>query len=76
MKNQLRFVIVGGPNGAGKTTLSKELLKEYKLEYLNADNMPGSKIDKKTGLIQQRISAGKRFISKLKNLQRKKPGLR
>jgi predicted ABC-type ATPase len=49
-----RLIILAGANGTGKTTVAGELLKEYSLEFLNADL-----IAIKT---KGRISAGKLFI--------------
>lgn len=37
MKKQL--FIIAGANGSGKTTLAKELLQEYPLKFLNADEI-------------------------------------
>jgi predicted ABC-type ATPase len=52
--------LIAGANGSGKTTLAGELLLEYELEFVNADEIaqelsPGS-ADK------VRITAGKKFF--------------
>jgi len=45
---------LAGANGTGKTTVANELLKEYSLEFLNADLIAIK--------AKSRISAGKMFI--------------
>ncbi|MBN2058497.1 MAG: zeta toxin family protein [Candidatus Saganbacteria bacterium] len=63
-KKSKRFIILAGANGTGKTTIATELLKEYSVEFLNADILA----DKAKG----RISAGKAFFSLLnKTIKRK-----
>ena len=33
--------LIAGSNGSGKTTLAKELLPEFGLEFVNADEIAG-----------------------------------
>lgn len=37
--SQKNFYLIAGPNGSGKTTLGRELIKEEKIEFLNADDI-------------------------------------
>jgi predicted ABC-type ATPase len=53
-KGSKRLIILAGANGTGKTTVAGELLKEYSLEFLNADLIAIE--------TRGRISAGKMFI--------------
>jgi predicted ABC-type ATPase len=60
--NGRKLFIIAGANGSGKTTISTDLLKNYSLEFLNADEMarainPGN-------MQMARIEAGKRFLAK------------
>jgi predicted ABC-type ATPase len=64
-----RFIIIAGANGTGKTTLAKEFLREYKIEFLNADEIALA-MEKKGP--ESRIKAGKMFISNLDQVIRKK----
>lgn len=34
-----KLYLIAGPNGSGKTTLAKELIKEEKVTFLNADEI-------------------------------------
>ena len=41
-----KLYIIAGPNGSGKTTLAKELVKEDKIAFLNADEIAKKRSDK------------------------------
>lgn len=43
-----KLYIIAGPNGSGKTTLAKELVKEDKIAFLNADESTYNKFNKET----------------------------
>ncbi|MCP4482761.1 MAG: AAA family ATPase [bacterium] len=64
MKQTKQIYIVAGANGSGKTTISKELLKEEKLEFLNADEI-AYQINP-TNIDKVKLSAGKIFFKKFK----------
>lgn len=53
------FLPFAGPNGSGKTTLAKELIKEEKVTFLNADEI-AEKLGDNIGL-----SAGRMLLDKL-----------
>lgn len=61
-----KLFIIAGANGVGKTTLAGELLKEYSLEFLNADEI--AKGLNPADLKKVRVSAGKIFFKKLEDL--------
>lgn len=61
-----RLFIIAGANGTGKTTLASEFLKEYSIEFLNADEIAKT-IDSRD-FRRVRIEAGKVFLKKLKDL--------
>lgn len=61
-----KLFLIAGANGSGKTTLAKELLPEFELEFVNADQIalelnPGN-VDK------VKIAAGKNFFNKIEGL--------
>ena len=60
MNKQKRVIIIAGPNGSGKTTLSKELLKEFHIDFLNAD-LIAEKLNP-NDFQAVRIKAGKEFL--------------
>lgn len=66
--NTKRLVILAGANGVGKTTLANELLKEFKLKLLNADEIAKSISPGQTDLTKVRIKAGKLLLSQLNSL--------
>lgn len=49
-----KLYIIAGPNGSGKTTLAKELVREEKITFLNADEIAHRRGDK-LGLRSGRI---------------------
>jgi predicted ABC-type ATPase len=58
--------LIAGANGSGKTTLARELLPDYELDFVNADEIaqelnPG-------GVDKVRIAAGKEFFNKIDGL--------
>ena len=55
--------IIAGPNGSGKTTLAKELVKEWNLEFINADEIALAL--NPNDLISVRLSAGKLFLRQI-----------
>ncbi|HSQ97759.1 MAG TPA: zeta toxin family protein [Rickettsiales bacterium] len=58
--------IIGGANGSGKTTIAKELLKNIKLEFVNADEI--AKDISPQSLEKARVQAGKIAINKINKL--------
>jgi len=54
-----KLYLIAGPNGSGKTTLAKELIKEEKVTFLNADEI-AEKLGDNIGL-----SAGRMLLDKL-----------
>jgi len=59
-----RVYIIAGPNGSGKTTIAKELVEEFKLPFLNADELALT-LAKGGDFRKIRLSAGKLFFKKL-----------
>lgn len=55
--------IIAGANGSGKTTLAKELLKEYSLDFINADEI--ARTINPDDLHSVRVQAGKEVFKKL-----------
>ena len=58
--------IIAGPNGCGKTTLADKLVEEFKLPFINADNIalelsPDGDVEK------VKIQAGKLFLNRVKD---------
>jgi len=58
-----KLFIIAGANGSGKTTLAKELLPEYDLVFINADEIARS--INPHNLESVRVSAGKEVFKKL-----------
>ena len=58
--------IIAGANGSGKTTLAKELLKEYSLDFINADEI--ARAINPDDLHSVRIQAGKEVFKKLNEM--------
>lgn len=58
-----KLFIIAGANGSGKTTLAKELLPEYSLVFINADEI--AKTINPHNLQSVRVSAGKEVFKKL-----------
>ena len=52
--------MLAGPNGSGKTTLSKDLLKDKKLPFLNADEMAKEMNPEDVAAVK--VTAGKKFL--------------
>ena len=55
--------IIAGANGSGKTTLATELLKEYSLDFINADEI--AKTINPDDLHAVRVQAGKEVFKKI-----------
>ncbi len=58
-------VIISGPNGSGKSTFAIEYVKDYKYDFINADE-----IEKKLenpGTVKSHLQAGRIFFKNLKN---------
>ena len=62
MSEKFLFIIAGA-NGSGKTTLAKELLQEYSLEFINADEI--AREINPDDFQAVRIQAGKKVFKKL-----------
>jgi predicted ABC-type ATPase len=58
-----RLVIVGGPNGAGKTTLSRQLVEDWGLLYLGADEVAAELGLGSTG--GDAVRAGRLFLERI-----------
>jgi len=58
--------LIAGANGSGKTTLARELLPEYELEFVNADEIAQELSPGNTDKV--RIAAGKNFFNKINGL--------
>ena len=56
--------IISGPNGCGKTTLADKLVEEFKLPFINADNI-ASELSQGSDVAKVRLQAGKMFLKKL-----------
>ncbi|MDD2889341.1 MAG: zeta toxin family protein [bacterium] len=67
MPTKKRIFIIAGANGTGKTTISKDLLKDFDLKFLNADEIAKSISSDNVDLSNIRLKAGKIFLSKLHN---------
>jgi len=57
--------IIAGPNGSGKTTFAKKFIEEYKLPFINADEI-AQKLNPKN-YQKVRIEAGKKFLLQIKD---------
>jgi len=62
-------LIIAGPNGSGKTTFAKSFLKEYKYEFLNADEI--SRELSENGKSSGNISSGKEYFKRIEKLKAK-----
>ncbi len=58
--------IIAGPNGCGKTTLADKLVEEFKLPFINADNI-ALELSQDGDLSKVRLQAGKLFLKKLQD---------
>lgn len=63
-KKEKTLYIIAGANGSGKSTLASVLLKEKKLEFLNADEI--AKEISPEAIDKVPITAGKEYFKKLK----------
>jgi predicted ABC-type ATPase len=63
------LLIIGGPNGSGKTTFAKSFLKDYKYEFLNADEI--ARELSKNGSRAGNISSGKEYFKRIEKLKSK-----
>jgi len=61
--------IISGSNGVGKTTLAKELLEEFNLYFLNADEIAASLNPRNVSLV--RLKAGRIYNKKMRELLEK-----
>lgn len=55
--------IIAGPNGSGKTTFAKELIKELRLPFVNADEIAFEMSPE--DLAKARLKAGKAFFGRI-----------
>lgn len=70
MKNNLKVLyIIAGANGSGKSTLAEILLKEKKLEFLNADDIAKEICPNAINSVP--ISAGKLYFARLDSFFKK-----
>lgn len=58
-----KLFIIAGANGSGKTTLAKEVLPEYSLEFINADEIARS--INPQNIESVKVTAGKIVLKKL-----------
>lgn len=58
--------IISGANGCGKTTLADKLVEEFKLPFINADNI-ASELSQNGDVGKVRLKAGKMFLKKLRD---------
>ena len=63
--NKKIFFVIAGANGSGKSTIANELLKEEKLEYINADDI--AKKLSPADLSKVKITAGKEVFKRISN---------
>lgn len=66
------LIILAGSNGSGKTTFAKELLKEHKIQFLNADEIALRFCKNEKNIKQKRISAGRKFILAIEDVLKRK----
>ena len=62
------LIIVAGPNGSGKTTFAKAFLKEFKYEFLNADEI-AVEITKGKGRASA-IASGKEYFKRIEKYRK------
>ncbi|MEO8087362.1 MAG: AAA family ATPase [Bacteroidota bacterium] len=60
------LLIIGGPNGSGKTTFAKSFLKDYKYDFLNADEIAKELTGK--GSRAGNISSGKEYFKRIEKM--------
>jgi len=58
--------IISGPNGCGKTILADKLVEEFKLPFINADNI-ALELSQDGDVGKVRLQAGKMFLKKLQD---------
>ena len=58
--------IISGPNGCGKTILADKLVEEFKLPFINADNI-ASELSQGGDVGKVKLRAGKLFLEKLRD---------
>ena len=58
--------IIAGPNGCGKTILADKLIEEFKLPFINADNI-ALELSQGGDVGKIRLQAGKMFLKKLQD---------
>jgi len=61
------LLIIAGPNGSGKTTFAKSFLKDYKYEFLNADEIANELT--KGGNRPGNITSGKEYFKRIEKLK-------
>ncbi len=67
MRAKKELLIIAGPNGSGKTTFAKSFLKDYKYEFLNADEIARQMT--KDGSRAGNISSGKEYFKRIEKLR-------
>lgn len=67
------LIIIGGPNGSGKTTFAKSFLKDYKYDFLNADEIARELTKDKSRA--GNIAAGKEYFRRIEKLKSKKKNI-
>jgi predicted ABC-type ATPase len=65
-----KLIIVAGPNGSGKTTLAKEVLRNQKIKFLNADEIAAKINPKDVNAVK--YTAGKKFLNLVRSELKKK----
>lgn len=58
--------VISGPNGCGKTILADKLVEEFKLPFINADNI-ALQLSQNGDVGKVRLQAGKLFLKKLQD---------
>ena len=61
--NGKRIYIIAGPTGSGKTTFAKELIKDFKMPFINADEIAFDLAQDDFRTV--RVAAGKIFFSQI-----------